>query len=171
MNPKFTLSSDLYIVCHQILLITLVTLHRTAKLCRLPLLRATNSHHKKCDTCSFSTKYTVSKSLYLCTIHWVIFRKFLEGGREGEGGTVPQEGHNFVFPRIGFFHLFSLFEGKIWIFWGKMELGTIFFRIYSDFKKKRAKKVGKCCILLELPKNVIFGFKYLKYEIYSKNNI
>ena len=46
MNPKFTLSSDLYIVCHQILLITLVTLHRTAKLCRLPLLRATNSHHK-----------------------------------------------------------------------------------------------------------------------------
>ena len=52
-----------------------------------------------------------------------------------------------------------------------MELGTIFFRIYSDFKKKRAKKVGKCCIFLELPKNVIFGFKYLKYEIYSKYNI
>ena len=31
------------------------------------------------------------------------------------GGTVPQEGHNFVFPGIGFFHLFSLFEGKIYI--------------------------------------------------------
>ena len=27
--------------------------------------------------------------------------------------TVPQEGHNFVFPGIDFFHLFSLFEGKI----------------------------------------------------------
>ena len=52
-----------------------------------------------------------------------------------------------------------------------MGLGTIFFRICSDFMKKRAKKVGKFCIFLELPKNVIFGFKYLKYEIYSKYNI
>ena len=57
------------------------------------------------------------------------------------------------------------------MFWGEISLGTIFFRIYSDFKKKRLKKVGKCCIFLELPKNVIFGFKYLKYEIYSKYNI
>ena len=52
-----------------------------------------------------------------------------------------------------------------------MGLGTIFFRMYSDFKKKRAKKVGKCCIFFELLKNVVFGFKYLKYEIYSKYNI
>ena len=84
---------------------------------------------------------------------------------------MPQEGHNFVFPENGFFHLSSLFEGKILIFWGEMGLGTIFFRMYSDFKKKRAKKVGKCCIFFELLKNVVFGFKYLKYEIYSKYNI
>ena len=89
----------------------------------------------------------------------------------GEGGTVPQEGHNFAFPGIDFFHLFSLFWGKIWMFWDKMGLGSIFFRIYSDFKKKRAKKVGKFSIFFELLKNVFFGFKYLKYEIYSKCNI
>ena len=29
------------------------------------------------------------------------------------------------------------------MFRGEMGLGTIFFRIYSDFKKKRAKKVEK----------------------------
>ena len=56
------------------------------------------------------------------------------------GGTVPQEGHNFVFPENGFFHLSSLFEGKILIFRGEMGLGTIFFRMYSDFKKKGLKK-------------------------------
>ena len=54
--------------------------------------------------------------------------------------TVPQEGHNFVFPENGFFHLSSLFEGKILIFRGEMGLGTIFFRMYSDFKKKGLKK-------------------------------
>ena len=52
-----------------------------------------------------------------------------------------------------------------------MGLGSIFFRIYSDFKKKKAKKVGKFSIFFELLKNVVFGFKYLKYEIYSKYNI
>ncbi len=57
------------------------------------------------------------------------------------------------------------------MFRGEMGLGTIFFRIYSDFKKKRAKKVRKFSIFFELLKNVVFGFKYLKYEIYSKYNI
>ena len=57
------------------------------------------------------------------------------------------------------------------MFGGEMGLGTIFFRIYSDLKKKRAKKVGKFSVFFELLKNVVFGFKYLKYEIYSKCNI
>ena len=57
------------------------------------------------------------------------------------------------------------------MFGGEMGLGTIFFRIYSDLKKKRAKKVGKFSVFFELLKNVVFGFKYLKYEIYSKYNI
>ena len=86
MNPKFTLSSDLYIVCHQKLLITLVTLCRTAKLCRLPLLRATNSHHKtfhkKCDTCSFWTKYTVCFEAFVQQTRWIFWR-FSEGERDG----------------------------------------------------------------------------------------
>ena len=65
------------------------------------------------------------------------FQRF---GFGGHWGTVPQEGHNFVFPENGFFHLSSLFEGKILIFRGEMGLGTIFFRMYSDFKKKGLKK-------------------------------
>jgi hypothetical protein len=78
---------------------------------------------------------------------------------------VPQEGHNFVFPENGFFHLSSLFEGKILIFRGEMGLGTIFFRMYSDFKKKRAKKVEKFCIFFNFSKMwfLVLSISNMKY--------
>ena len=55
------------------------------------------------------------------------------------GGTVPQEGHIFVFSRIDFFHLFSFFEGKIWMFYDKIGIRTQFLWIYSNLKKKSVK--------------------------------
>ena len=46
-----------------------------------------------------------------------------------------------------------------------MGLGTIFFRIYSDFKKKRAEKVGKLSIFSNFSKMwfLVLSISNMKY--------
>ena len=41
----------------------------------------------------------------------------------------------------------------------------------QQFKEKKCKKWGQFCIFFKLLKNVLFGFKYLKTEMYSKQYI
>ena len=71
---------------------------------------------------------------------------------------MPQEGHNFVTSRFDFFHIFSLLEDIISMFWGEIGFVTQFTRIHSDFKKKVSKKMGEIRYFSKCLKNVKFGF-------------
>ena len=90
---------------------------------------------------------------------------------EGGGAQCLKRGTISYFPELISFTCFHYFGVKYEYF----EIKWVWDLYFSEFtvilRKKRAKKVRKFSIFFELLKNVVFGFKYLKYEIYSKCNI
>ena len=73
--------------------------------------------------------------------------------RAGEGGTVPQQGHNFDSSENDFFLLFSIFWDKIRTFLGNSRSWTGLWRFHSHFTKKSRKIWKKLTFFLIVIKN------------------
>ena len=75
------------------------------------------------------------------------------------------------FPELVSFTCFHYFRVKYECFGVKWVWEQYFSEFTVILRKKGLKKVGKFSIFFKLLKNVFFGFRYLKYEMYSKYNI